>query len=131
MLYSKFEKPVVLPPRVCHVLHEARADRIGNVHEDNRNCTRGLLQCAHRYAANAQDYVGSERGKFRGVTAKAVDVAADLTDFDLKIAAALPPQLFKGFLKDFQPNLCLRIVLSKDVEHADDPHTLTLLCTAH
>jgi hypothetical protein len=88
-----------------------------------------LLHCAHRYAANAQDYVGSERGKLCGVTAKAVDIATDLTAFDLEIAAALPPQLFKGFLQDYKPNLCLRIVLSKDVEDTDEAHALTLLRT--
>jgi hypothetical protein len=114
---------------VRHVLHEARPDRIGNVHEDNWNSARGLLHCAHRYAANAQDYVGSERGKLCGVTAKAVDIATDLTAFDLEIAAALPPQLFKGFLQDYKPNLCLRIVLSKDVEDTDEAHALTLLRT--
>ena len=114
-----------------HVLHEARPDRIGNIHEDNWNSPRGLLQCAHRDAANAQDYVGSERGKLRGVTAKAVDIAADLTAFDLKIATALPTQLSKGFVEDFQPSLCLRIVLSKDVEDADEPYALTLLRMGH
>jgi predicted 2-oxoglutarate/Fe(II)-dependent dioxygenase YbiX len=59
------------------------------------------------------------------------ELIESLTAFDLEIAAALPPQLFKGFLKNFQPNLCLGIVLSKNVEDADEPHTLTLLCTAH
>jgi hypothetical protein len=44
-----------IAPRVRHVLHEARPDRIGNIHEDNWNSPRGLLQCAHRDAANAQD----------------------------------------------------------------------------
>jgi hypothetical protein len=85
------------------------------------------LQCAHRYAADAQDYVGSERDKLRGVPAKAVDIATDLTAFDPEIAAALPPQLFKGFLKDRKPNLCLRIVLSKDIEDTDEAQALTLL----
>ena len=87
--------------RVRHVLHEARTDRIRNIHEHNWNSPRGLLQCADRDAANAQDYVGSERGKLRGVTAKAVDIATDLTAFDLKIAAALPTQLSEGFVKEF------------------------------
>jgi hypothetical protein len=88
-----------------------------------------LLQRAYRYAANAEDYIGSERGKLRGVTAKAVDIAADLTAFNLEIAAGLPPQLFKSFLKDCKPNLCLRIVLSKNVEDTDEAHALTLLRT--
>jgi hypothetical protein len=39
--------------------------------------------------------------------------------------------LFKGFLEDCQPNLCLRIVLSKDVEDADEPYALTLLRMGH
>jgi len=98
-----------------HVLHETRANRIGNVHEDNWNGVRGLLKCTHRYAANAQDYVGAERDKLRGVTAKAVYIATDLTAFDLEIAPAFPPQLLKGFLEYCKPDLCLRIVPPKDV----------------
>jgi len=35
--------------------------------------------------------------------------------------------LFKGFLKDRKPNLCLRIVLSKDIEDTDEAQALTLL----
>jgi hypothetical protein len=37
--------------------------------------------------------------------------------------------LFKGFLQDYKPNLCLGIVLSKDVENTDEAHALTLLRT--
>src|SRR5262249_53902817 len=67
------------------------------------------------YTANAQDYVGAERDKLRGVTAKAVYIATDLTAFDLEIAPAFPPQLLKGFLEYCKPDLCLRIVPPKDV----------------
>jgi hypothetical protein len=85
------------------------------------------LKCAHRYAANAQDYVGAERDKLRGVTAKSVHIATDLAAFDLEIAPPFPPQLFKGFLEYCKPNLCLRIVPPEDVENANEAHALTLL----
>ena len=62
---------------------------------------------------------------------KAIDIATDLTAFDLEITATLPPQLFEGALQDYKPNLCLRIVLSKDVQDTDDAHALALLRTCH
>src|SRR5262249_17591597 len=113
--------------RVGHVLHETRPNRIGNVHEDNWDGTRGLLKCAHRYAANAQDYVGAEREKLSGLTAKSAHSAHDQAASDLEIAPPFPTQLCKGFLEYCKPNLCLRIVPPEDVENANEAHALTLL----
>ena len=91
-------------------MDKPRADRIGNVHEDNWNSARSLLHCANRHAADADDHVGCERDQFCGVTAKAVDIAANLAIFDIEVAADLPSQLLKSLLENCKPNFCFRIV---------------------
>jgi hypothetical protein len=73
-----------------HTFDETSTNRIGNVHEDDRDSTRGLLQRRSRQTAYAKDHVRRECDQLRRITAKAVDVTPNLTDFDLEIAADRP-----------------------------------------
>src|SRR5262249_23551913 len=59
MLYSKFEKPVILPPG-CAMLDDASTDRIGDVHKHDRDRASGLLQRCNRQAAYTKDRVRRE-----------------------------------------------------------------------
>jgi hypothetical protein len=52
---------------------------------------RVALQRCNRYGADAKDDVRREGDQLCGVTASAVDIAANLTGFDLQIAPDRPP----------------------------------------
>src|SRR5262245_35308132 len=77
--------------RVRHTFDETSTNRIGNVHEHDRDSARGLLQRRNRYTAYAKDRVRRECDQLRRVAAKAVEIAPDPTGFDLQIAADRPP----------------------------------------
>src|SRR5262245_47627873 len=76
---------------VGHAFDEAGTNRIGNVHEHDRDRTGGLLQRRNRYTAYAKDHIRRECDQLRRVAAKAVEIASNLTDVDLQIAADRPP----------------------------------------
>src|SRR5262245_66468707 len=76
---------------VGHAFDEAGTNRIGNVHEHDRDRTGGLLQRRNRYTAYAKDHVRRECDQLLRVAAKAVAIDPNLTGFDLQIAADRPP----------------------------------------
>jgi len=71
-------------------LDEASANRIWNVHEHDRDSASGLLQRRTRQTAFAYDHVWRECDQLRRVATKTVEIAPNLTGFDLQIAADLP-----------------------------------------
>ena len=84
-----------------HALYEAGAYRIWNVHENNRDGTSGLLQRCNCNTADTHNDVGLERDQFRRVASKVVEIAPNVSNFNLEIAADRPTQLLKGLRKDF------------------------------
>ena len=74
-----------------HALDDAGTHRISNVHKHDGDSASRMLQPCNRYAAVAKDDVWREGDQLCGVTAKAVEIAANLTVFDLQIAADRPP----------------------------------------
>src|SRR5215471_20514644 len=103
-----------------HTLYEASANWVWNVHEHNWDGTSGLLQRCNRHAAHTHNYVRRERDQFRRVASKVVEIAPNVSNFNLEIAADRPPQLLKGLRKDFASRFCLWVVSPKDLEHAND-----------
>jgi hypothetical protein len=76
---------------VRHALDETSTHRIGNVHKHDGDGPSCLLQRRNRYAADAKDDVRCESDQLCRIAAKAVDIAPNLTDFDLQISADRPP----------------------------------------
>ena len=77
--------------RVGHTFDEASTNRIGDVHEHDRDSTRGLLQRRSRQTAYAKDHVRRECDQLRRVAANAVEISPNLSGFNLQIAADSPP----------------------------------------
>ncbi len=69
MLYSKFMKPVALPPGRARLSTKPAADRIGDNREHDRHGAGRLQQWPHGRAARGQDDVRRERDQFRRVSA--------------------------------------------------------------
>src|SRR6476659_8198606 len=87
MLYSKFEKPVILPPGWAMLCTKpaptgsgAFTNTIGSVHEHDRDRTSGLLQRPNCHTAYGKDHVRRECDELRGVAANAVDIAPNMTN---------------------------------------------------
>ena len=68
-----------------------RLNEIYNLFKAHRaSCKMTEAEYAEK-ATQFLDILGDFEGKLCGVTAKAIDIATDLTAFDSEIAAALPP----------------------------------------
>src|SRR6516165_1666645 len=122
MVYSKLEKPVILPPG-CAMFWTKPAPT-GSITFIN---TMGIVRVA--CCSDAIDTLPMLK-----MAAKAVDIAANVTGFDLQIAGytaelvALapddPPQLLKSLLENSGPCFRFRIVRFEDVEYANDAYAL-------
>ena len=110
-----------------HPLHEASANWVWNVHEHNRDGTSGLLQRRNCHSADAHDDVRRERDQFRRVASKVVEIAPNISSFNLQIVANRPTQLLERLRKNFASCFCLWIVSPKDFENANEACALGCL----
>ena len=108
-------------------LDEARADRIGDMHEHDRHGAGRLQQRPQRGAASGQDDVRCERDQFRRVSANAISIARAPAVFDPHVAADAPAQLLQPLRERGDADGSFRIVGSHAHQHADAPHPLALL----
>jgi len=79
-----------------------------------------LLQCSDSYAADGEDRIGRECNNFGGIAMNAVNVRADLTNFDLEVSTELPSQLLECLFEDCKPGLRFRIIQTEDVDDTDE-----------
>ena len=91
MLYSKFEKPVILPPGWAMLWTKPAPTGSGTFTNTIGIVRVACCSGASRYAAYAQDHVWRECDQLRRVAAKAIEIVPNLTGFDLQIAADRPP----------------------------------------
>src|SRR5262249_47187244 len=110
-----------------HTLYEASANRVGSVHEYDRDGASPLLHRRNRHAADAYDDVWRKRDQLRSVARQMVEIASNVSDFDLEIVANRPTQLLQCLRKNLGSRFWHRIVARKDVENADDARALARL----
>src|SRR5262249_41844676 len=106
---------------------EARADRIGDEPEHDRNGASYLPQRRNGRTARDKDYIRCQRHQFGGVFARIVNIASAPAVLDLNVVPDSPAQLLQSLQERRVAGLRLRIVRGVGHEHADAPHPLTLL----
>ena len=116
---------MTLPARPRQACGEAAADRIGDLHEDDRDFARLLEHRSSHGCAVGQDQVGLQRDEFFRVSLQRIHV--ECRPADPKVAAVRPPELLKLLPQRRAASLCLRIVLCKRCQHTDPPHPVGLL----
>jgi hypothetical protein len=72
------------------VVDEARADRIGDVGEHDRDGAGNPLKCRHALRATGQDDIRRERDQFRRIFAFQLDIIRPPADVNLHVAAVAP-----------------------------------------
>ena len=82
MPYSKFEKPVILPPGRA-MLWTKPAPTGSGAFTNTIGHYAACRSSPNRRTAYGQDHVRRERAQLRRIAANAVDIAANLTNFDL------------------------------------------------
>lgn len=84
---------MTLPARPRQACGEAAADRIGDLHEDDRDFARLLEHRSSHGCAVGQDQVGLQRDEFFRVSLQRIHV--ECRPADPKVAAVRPPELLK------------------------------------
>jgi hypothetical protein len=120
--------PVMVPPGVGDVVHEARGNRIGDDGENHRDSRRELLQRGHGDGAGCEDDIGGERYQFRGNFARNLDIAHAEAIVDPHIAADVPPQFPQALRERCNAVGGFRIAGGPIDHRTDAPHPLGLLC---
>src|SRR5262249_16154723 len=126
-LYSKFMKPVMLPPGRAKVStkpaptgSETSTNTIGRVRVACRNAATLSVPLANMRS-------GNQRDQFRRVSAIAIDIVLAPAGVGPDVAAAAPSQLLQGLLECRQLDLAAWIVRGPVHEHTEPPHALGLL----
>src|SRR5262249_31318886 len=126
-LYSKFMKPVMLPPGRAKVSTKPAPT-------GSETCTNtiGRVRVACRNAATlsvplANKEVWRQRDQSRRVSAMAIDIVLPPAGVDPDVSAVAPSQLLQGLLERRQLDLTAWIVRGPVHEHTEPPHPLALL----
>jgi hypothetical protein len=108
-------------------IDHASTDRIGDLHEHDRQGAGDVLQRRYARGATSQDYVRRKRDQFRCVFAIEIDIVRAPARVDSHIAAVAPAQLLQDLLERCDASLTAWIICGHVHEHADPPHLPRLL----
>src|SRR5262245_53415855 len=109
------------------VLDETAADRIGDLHEYDRDATGGLQHRPGGWTADGQQDVGRKCDQLRRILARALGLAGTPADVDARVASLAPAQLPQLLQESGEARLPRRIFGHEIEQHADAPPALSLL----
>ena len=107
--------------------HDARADRVGDVDENDRERLRLPLQGAGCSRRLCEQNVGLQGDKLFGKSGNALAARRCGTYIDVEIAPFPPTAPFESLTKCGEPRLGFRVFVGKRQQDADAPHALGLL----
>ena len=110
-----------------YVVDEARADRINDYREHDRQVARYLQQRPQSRTTRGEDDIRRKRHQFGRGSARIVYIAPGPSVVDLDVLSDNPAQLLQSLQQSGIADLCLRIVRGVGHEGADAPHALALL----
>ena len=123
--YSNGMNPVALPPGRAMLCDKPGADRIDNIHEDDRHGASRLQQRGGHSGRGGENDIRGECDQLSRISAIAVGIGDAPAVLDLHVAAG-PAQVLHPFPKRREAGLRLRCILSVVHEHPDAPHPLWL-----
>ena len=108
-------------------LDQSSSDRIGDLHEYDRQGAGHLLQRPHGRNASGKNNVGLECDQLAYEFANTLGIARAPADFDADVASVGPAQLLQGLQEGCITRSPFPIVRWQGADDADAPHALGLL----